>query len=428
MPVVHLPVSGRGRYFPTSKVPALPRNAALIVRLLYVSHSFPPPDRPLANVGGMQRVATELHAALDARPDVALRSLLLRASWRWTHLRVVPFGLRLLREIPRTVRSEQIDVVLFSSMVTASLTVPLRRKLEAQDVLTAAIPVGRDVTLPVGPYQWYLPRIFGALDLILPISRATAEECLHRGAAREKVQVIPCGVDPMRFPPLEDRNSMRRVLHDTLGDPASPLPPGALLLCGVGRHIERKGFAWFVDRVMPLLPSDIHFWLAGEGPTTPAVRAAIERNNLGDRVRLLGRISDEALTKLYRGADLFVMPNVPVPGDIEGFGVVMLEAGFCGLPTVAARLEGIQDAIRDGENGTLLPSGNATAFARGILRYHQDRALLAEASARAARYTAGVFSWDAVAAQYVSLFRTTMARRDEHGATQRFPHMTGQQQ
>ncbi len=52
---------------------------------------------------------------------------------------------------------------------------------------------------------------------------------------------------------------------------------------------------------------------------------------------MLGRVSEEALGSLYRGADLFVMPNVPVPGDIEGFGVVMLEAGLCGLPRARPR-------------------------------------------------------------------------------------------
>ena len=122
------------------------------------------------------------------------------------------------------------------------------------------------------------------------------------------------------------------------------------------------------------------------------------------------------------------MPNVPVPGDMEGFGVVMLEAGFCGLPTVAARLEGIQDAIRDGENGTLLPSGNAPAFAQEILRYHQDRATLAAASVRAARYTAETFSWDAVAGQYVKLFQSTIARGDGRGDAKSFSQMTRRQQ
>lgn len=380
------------------------------MRLLYISHSFPPPGRPLANVGGMQRMATELHTALDAHPEIDLSSLLLRASWRWTHVRVVPFTLGLLRRIPRVVERERIDAVLFSSMVTATVAVPLRRELGERGITTAAIPVGRDVTLPAGIYQRFVPRVLDALDLVLPISRATAAECARRGAPDHKLHVVPCGVDPARFPSLTNRAVMRREMRGAPDDPTAPLPPGALLLCGVGRHVERKGFAWFTERVMPLLPPDIHLWLAGEGPETPAIQEAIERNGLDGRVRLLGRISENELTRLYRGADLFVMPNIPVPGDMEGFGVVMLEAGLCGLPTIGARLEGIRDAIREGENGTLLPSGDAPAFARAILGYHGDRDALAAASARAARYTAANFSWSTIVDRYVRVLRQAAGR------------------
>jgi phosphatidyl-myo-inositol dimannoside synthase len=400
--VPHLPRSARGVF-------SHPRPHRGIVRLLYVSHSFPPPGRPLDNVGGMQRVATELHAALEVLPDVRLSSLLLRSSWRWTHLRMAPFGVRLLREIPRRVRDEGIDAVLFSSMVTAALALPRRGALQRLGVVTAAIPVGRDVTLPVGPYQRLVPRVFDSLDRIFPISRATAEECLRRGAPPERVRVVPCGVDPTRFPTPEDRGAARRELARAF--PGDPLPDDALLLCSVGRHMERKGFAWFVDRVMPRLPPRVHFWLAGEGPTTPAVREAVARHGLGDRVRLLGRISDEELGVLLRGADLFAMPNIPVLGDIEGFGVVMLEAGMSGLPVIAAGIEGILDVVREGENGHLLPTRDAAAFAERIRAYDADRAALAAASARALRYTAATFTWPAIGRRYVELLREAVAER-----------------
>ncbi|MDQ3606321.1 MAG: glycosyltransferase family 4 protein, partial [Gemmatimonadota bacterium] len=353
------------------------------LRLLYVSHSLPPPGRPLANVGGMQRVATELHAALQAHPEVQLSSLVLRSSWRWTHLRVLPFGASLLWRIPALVRRERIEVVLFYSMVTASLAIPLRRRVRALGARLVAIANGLDVTLPVGAYQRFVPRVFAALDAVVPISRATGAECLQRGLPPEKLHVIPCGVDPARFPSApEDCSAARRVLLDDVG---ASLPENTLLLCSVGRLVERKGVAWFVERVMPLLPPEVHYWVAGEGPMHEAVEAAIARHGLQRRVRLLGLVPEETLIRLYRGADLFVMPNIPVPGHMEGFGVVMLEAGLCGLPTVAARLEGIQDVIAEGENGHLVTSGDAAAFAEAILRYHRAPEALAAASARATR-------------------------------------------
>lgn len=379
-----------------------------MIRILFVSHSFPLPGQPLSNVGGMQRLAVETQEALAAHPDVYLSSLVLETAWEDTALRMVSFMARLLREIPRRVREERIDVVLFSSMVTASLVLPLRRRITAAGAVTAAVPVGRDVTLPNPAYQRLVPRIFRALDLVLPISRATGEECLVRGLKRERMHIVPCGIDLSRFPPVEDRKVTRADLLRSLESSGAPVPEDALLLCSVGRHQERKGFQWFVQQVMPHLPPDVIYLLGGDGPMTEHIRSTVERLGLEDQVRILGRVSEEMLGAMYRGADLFVMPNVPVPGDIEGFGVVMLEAGLGGLPTLAADLEGIQDVIHEGKNGHLLPTQNARAFAEAILRYRNDPALRTAASRAAREQTASNFAWPVVADRYVSVFRATL--------------------
>lgn len=375
------------------------------MRLLFVSHSFPPVDRPLSNIGGMQRVATELHHALRHHPEVALTTQALHSSWRWTTVKVVPFMAGTLRRIRRLASRGEVDTILFSSMVTAALAVPLRRVLARSGVRSAAIVHGRDVTLPVGPYQRFVPHVFDALDLVLPVSRATGAACRARGLPEAKLRVVPNGVVTGRFAPPDDRTAARHALTAALGDSARPLPDQGLLLCSVGRQVKRKGFAWFVDQVMPALPADVHYWLGGEGPEVEQIQAAVAHHGLEARVRLLGRVSDEDLARLYRGADLFVMPNIPVPGDMEGFGVVMLEAGLSGLPVVAARLEGITDVVAEGHNGHLVESGDAAAFTAAIRAYHDDRALLHAASERAARYVAETFSWRAVADQYVAVLR-----------------------
>ena len=370
------------------------------LRILYVSHSFPLRGQPLSNLGGMQRVATGLHDALALHPGVELHTHVLETSWKATPYRMPGFMAGLLRRIPRTVAREGIDVVLFSSMVTASLATVLRTKVGRAGARMAAIPVGRDVTLPTPGYQWLVPRVFDALDLVFPISRATGQECLLRGLPESKMHVIPCGVDTGLFAPPHDRAAARRELLAAIGE---TVPDGTLILCSVGRHQERKGFHWFVDAVMPRLPADVLYLVTGEGPTTPQIQAAIERRGLGGRVRMLGKVSEEMLRTLYRGGDLFIMPNIHVPGDIEGFGVVMLEAGLCGMPVLAAELEGISDVICEGENGHLVPTRDAEAFAAAILRHRSDRAGLSEASRRAAAHTAANFSWTAIADRFVEL-------------------------
>jgi phosphatidylinositol alpha-1,6-mannosyltransferase len=368
------------------------------MRLLYVSHSFPPADRPLSNVGGMQRVATELYGALAGRDDLALDALVLRSSWRWTHVRVIPFMIRVLWRLSRLGSKQEADVVLFSSMVTAALAVPFSRRLRRLGIRTAAIVHGRDVTLPVGIYQRFVGRIFAALDLILPISEAVQQECLRRGAGPAQIRRIPNGIDLSRYELLLDREVARERLMELM---QADLPEDALILCSVGRQVRRKGFAWFAENVLPRLPKHVVYVLAGEGPEAQAIQEAARRAGASDRLFMIGRVDESDLGAVYRGSDLFVMPNIPIPGDMEGFGVVMLEAGVNGLPTVASALEGITDVIESGVNGHLLEPMDAAAFADAIGAYEHERSRLDIAASRARIHVRDSFGWEAVGDRYI---------------------------
>lgn len=352
----------------------------------------------------MQRVATDLHTALRAHDDVRFSSIVLRSSWRWTHVKTVPFLGKAFFQIRRMVRRGEVDAVLFSSMVTASLATLLESTLRTHGVYSAAIVHGRDVTLDVAPYQCVIPRIFDALDAVLPVSRATGEACLERGLRPEKLRVVPNGVSTHRFAATPSTDGARAALLERF-DASGSLPDRGLLLCSVGRQVKRKGFAWFVENVLPLLPEDVHYWLAGEGPEAQYVVEMAEKRHVSHRVRRLGRVTEEELELLYYGADLFVMPNVPVQGDMEGFGIVMLEAGLCGLPTIASRLEGITDVIEAGENGHLVDSGDAWGFSEAIMRYYHQPVALGGARERAAQFVEDHFSWHAVAGMYVDALR-----------------------
>lgn len=363
----------------------------------------------MANIGGMQRVAQKLHESLVAKrertSDLEYDSLLLRSTRKTVHLKVPFFLARAAWKIRRTAKRDAVDVVLFSSMVTAALAVPLRSVLHRHGVRTAAIVHGLDVTTPFPPYQWFVPKVFDALDAILPVSRATRQACLDRGASTETVRVVPNGIDVDRFSPPADPRAAREALTHGMDVRHAP-STDALLLCSVGRQVKRKGTAWFVDAVMPRLPDDVHYWIAGDGPQTSEIRSAIDRHDLHPRVRHLGRISDENLERLYQGSDLFIMPNIPVEDDMEGFGIVLLEAGLCGTPAIAAELEGIQDVITDGVNGHLVSPKDPDAFAGVIEQYRENRGGLDTFSERAVQHTADRFGWSTVADEYLSVLNT----------------------
>ncbi len=353
----------------------------------------------------MQRVALDLHDALVADPDVTFTPLVLQTSWDGIERKVAKFMFGLLRELPRRVRNGEADVVLFSSMVTATLTMLLGRTFRKHGVKAAAIVHGLDVTTPAFLHQrLVVPRTFAALDAVLPVSRATGDACTSRGLPTSKLHVVPNGIRPDRFPSIADRMTMQTELANAF--PNVQRPKDGLLLCSVGRQVPRKGFTWFVENVMPTLPEDVHYWIGGAaGPDTENVQAAITRHGLTQRVQLLGRLSETQLAALYRGSDLFMMPNVPVPGDMEGFGVVMLEAGLCATPAIAAGIEGILDVITDGTNGHLVTSGDAQAFKDAILRYHHQPERLEALAQRTLGHIHQTFTWSAVARQYVETLK-----------------------
>lgn len=361
----------------------------------------------------MQRVAVDLHRALTVREDIELLTLCLESDARWTGPRTFGFIVRLLREVPRLVHDQAVDVVLFSSMVTASIVAVLGKRIRDAGAITAAIPVGRDITLDNPPYQWFVKRVLRELDVILPISRATAETALVRGADPRRVHVVPCGVDLPELSAPDDRGAERDALLARLRATGPSVREDALLLLSVGRHQKRKGFLWFVEEVMPRLGEETVYLLAGNGPMTGAIEKAIRGRGLERRVMLLGKVPEDLLVALYRGSDLFIMPNIPVPGDIEGFGVVMIEAGAAGLPVIAADLEGIRDVVTPGVNGSLVPPGDSDGFAREVERY-ADPILRIEESRRAERHVRGSFGWQGIAEKHLTILRRELASAREY--------------
>lgn len=349
------------------------------------------------NVGGMQRVAIDLYDGLLEQRTAEVKTLVLRSAWNERNFRTPLFLGRALREIRRMAKAREIDAVLFSSMVTGVLALPLRNVLRKNGVVSASIVNGLDATTPAWPYPQLVRKAFESLDLVLPISNATREACIERGLSPAKGRVVPLGIRLDRFAPVDDKTSARQRALRMLGADGEP----SMILCSVGRLVRRKGIEWFVSNVMTELPRDVALIVVGEGDERAKIEAAIAENELRRQVFLPGAVSDSQLEAIYHASDLFVMPNIRVANDMEGFGLVMLEAGLVGLPVVAANLEGITDVVTPGENGELIPSEDTHAFRDVIMSYYVDRDKLRLASARARMHVVSRFGWTGVVQRYL---------------------------
>jgi glycosyltransferase involved in cell wall biosynthesis len=178
---------------------------------------------------------------------------------------------------------------------------------------------------------------------------------------------------------------------------------GRTLLITVGRLVRRKGVAWFVRHVLPKL-SNVLYVVVGVGPEREEILRAATETGMQDNVCLVGKVSDERLLELLSVSDVFVMPNIEVPGDVEGFGIVAIEAAAAGVPVVAARLEGIPDAIADGQNGHLVEAGNAGAFVDVLSELGSNPGERAKQGERGRAYTEQQNSWPQIIRRYVDLF------------------------
>lgn len=372
------------------------------MRILYVSHTHPPEGKILENVGGMQRVSQQLINELKRKNGVKVVTETINVSEDGRiALHTAGFLFRNLFELPHKVREHDADIVVFSSMVTASLAYFIRDKVSVPMI---TINHGRDVTLPVGIYQWFVPKIFASLDGVISVSRATRKECIKRGMEPEKGVALPNGFDFKKLNNFPDKEESRERLQKNFRIPLE----NKFMLLTVGRKVKRKGHEWFVREVMPKLEDNIVYVTVGDGPEFDNIDEAVTESTHENRIFLLGRQPDEVLKQAYAAADLFVMPNIPVEGDMEGFGIVLLEANMARTPAVAADLEGIKDVIEQGKNGYRVPTRNADKFAETVKQALSNN--LEQFSQETRSYVQEQFSWRHVAQQYIEFFQTIINR------------------
>lgn len=220
---------------------------------------------------------------------------------------------------------------------------------------------------------------------LISISSRTTELAIEAGAAPDRVSTTYCGVDPERYQPLP-QPALRRELA---GD-------GPLLL-SVARLVPRKG----IDNVLQAMPEVLSrmpaltYAVIGDGPDLPRLTALAQQLGVSRRVRFLKRVPGD-LAEYYNACDLFVMPAREAPDDVEGFGIVFLEANACGKPVIGARAGGVSDAIADGKSGLLVPQNDVAALSAAIVALLSDPQRAQELGRRGRERVLANFTWQIV--------------------------------
>jgi len=157
------------------------------------------------------------------------------------------------------------------------------------------------------------------------------------------------------------------------------------ILLSVGRLVERKGQRLVLEALGPQWPADLKYFIRGIGPEEVILRALIAKYHLEKQVFVLNDIaSPEVLADFWNLADLLVLPTLELGSDVEGFGIVFIEAGLFGKAVIAGQGRGVAEAVKHNETGMILDNPRDLAKLRenvlNLLNNDQLRNRLAEAN------------------------------------------------
>ncbi len=362
-------------------------------RILWVTNDLPP------RAGGIQqfvhnllvRVAPSTSLVLGPGQDGAAEhdpaqpyAVLRRRSGVWPTPAV-------RREAIELVRRHDADVVVLgATWPLGELGGPIG---EATGVPVVGITHGLEAGLARAGGGHLIRRATRGLAAATAITAFTEDALRPHVACR--LDRLPPGVDPEVFHPSVDGGPLRERWG---------IPPDALLVGCVSRLVPRKGQDRLLDvweRLAPRHP-DSHLVIVGGGPAEASLRA---RATGLPRAQVVGAVSWAELPAAYAALDVFAMPcRTRLAGlDVEGLGIVYLEAGACGVPVVAGRSGGAPEAVRDGETGFVVDGRDVGEIAERLHDLLGDGDLRDRLGAAGREWSAGVWSWDDLAARFRDL-------------------------
>lgn len=336
-------------------------------KLLLISRNLPP------LVGGMERLMQNTARILSNHYSLTVigpkgASEHLPSNIRVHELPASPM-LFILFSIPLALwltGKNRYQIVMGGSGVMAPAIAIIQKLRDCQGVVFVH---GLDIIANNTIYQAIFVRALRHIDKVIANSNNTKDLAVAAGILEQKISIIHPGTNLPEIDKIKSREYL---------DNQYALKNKKILL-SVGRITPRKGLKEFVQHCMPSLcehDSDITLLIAGDHPRQglkksaklPAEIAKISQNlRISDNIIFLGSVSDEALSHCYAGSDCLIFPLINIPGDVEGFGMVAIEAAAHGTPTIAFDEGGVGDAIDVTLSGTLIPRLDYKKFSRAII-------------------------------------------------------------
>ncbi len=341
------------------------------LRVMLITRNFPPMQ------GGMERLVHRAYQALSQDFDLALVGPV--GAQRYVDscapiacCRPAPIS-RFLLEVQwkaaRMAAKFKPDVIIGGSGLVAPA---IRAAARVSGAKSICYVHGLDLVVRSLLFRTLFIPAIARCDILLANSRNTASLAEAAGVKKEKLKIVYPGADGPLVDLITARGRFRHKL--AVGDEVP-------LLLSVGRLTRRKGIIEFIERALPnlvrRLPA-LKLLIVGAEPTQALKKDNISsqdvlemahRLGLEENVVLLGQVDDETLSTAYAASDLLIFPVLPMVGDVEGFGMVAIEAAAHGVPTVAFAVGGVCDSVKDGVSGRLVEPLNYSEMERVIVEY-----------------------------------------------------------
>lgn len=305
--------------------------------------------------------------AFDAQQDFAIERLAIPSTWQAFQRELKFFAPHYLRAL---LKKRDLAFIL-CGQAHYSLLLPAWAISRWRGVPFGVFTFGLDLLYPqTTRYGRAFNRLLGAANVIFADSAAAERILQDLGIAQEKITVVYPSASGDGAPP--DARLVAE-LRQQLG------LEGRKCLLTVGRLIERKGH----DTVLRALPQilaavpETHYLIVGEGENEARLKALAQELDLMGHVTFAGYAGDEEVAACYALCDVFTMISreIPEKGDVEGFGIVYLEANLRGKPVVAGNSGGVPEAVLHQETGLLVDPTDVQEVATAVIRLLQDKEL-----------------------------------------------------
>lgn len=309
------------------------------------------------------------------------RSLLSHRRWLW------PKWLPLFWEMFRLARHLRIQKFIVAHVLpTGTAALILKKILRLPYVVSIH---GLDIAWAQKNQRkkWLAKLIFRNAEAVIVNSDFTRRELYRLGAvAADKVHLVyPCPNVSAATATVSRVEFLKKYNLEN-----------KKFILTVGRLIERKGQEKVIEalpRVLSAAPDAVYL-IVGQGPKLGELREKVKERKLDRQVKFFSDILDSELPAFYQNAALFVMPSRQLEnGDVEGFGIVYLEANFYGLPVIAGRSGGAAEAVEQGVNGLLVDPANVNDIAQAIISLLTNENRARELGERGRRRVMERFTW-----------------------------------